>query len=191
MMLSVRPSEGEVTLSIDDERYPIGRFAAPAVVSRAQVQAWIDDIEQLPASLRSAVHLLTPEQLATPYRADGWRVQQVVHHLADSHMNSYIRFKWALTEERPTIKAYFEDRWAELPDYADVPIATSLQLLDALHQRWACFLRGLDARDLQREFVHPESGPVRLDVNIGIYAWHGRHHLAQITRLAAREGWTT
>jgi hypothetical protein len=117
-------------------------------------------------------------------------VREVVHHLADSHLNSFIRFKWALTEDRPTIKPYWEDRWAMLPDYAMTPASTSLQLLDALHARWVNLLRGLDAAALQREFVHPESGTIRLDVNIGLYAWHGRHHLAHITRLAEREGWT-
>ena len=176
-------------MSLEGLRYPLGRFEAPAVVSDAQVKAWIGDIEGLPAALRSVVDPLTPEQLDARYRPDGWRVRQVVHHLADSHMNSFIRFKWALTENRPTIKAYFEDRWADLPDSRDTPVATSLRLLEALHERWASLLRGLDPDDLRREFVHPESGPVRLDVNIGIYAWHGRHHLAQITGLAAREGW--
>jgi hypothetical protein len=132
---------------------------------------------------------LSPAQLDTPYRPGGWRVRQVVHHLADSHLNSFIRFKWALTEDRPAIKAYHEDRWAELPDYVDVPVETSLRLLDALHERWVALLRRLDAADLKREFLHPESGAVRLDVNIGVYSWHGRHHLAHITRLAEREEW--
>lgn len=176
-------------MSQEELRYPIGRFAAPAGVSPAQVEAWIEEIERLPAALRSVVQPLTAEQLDTPYRPGGWRVRQVVHHLADSHLNSLIRFKWALTEERPTIKAYFEDRWAELPDYTTVPVSTSLRLLEALHERWVGLLRGLSATDLEREFLHPESGPIRLDVNIGLYAWHGRHHLAQVTRLADREGW--
>lgn len=178
-------------MKVDDLRYPIGRFAAPDVVSPAQVEAWIDDLECLPGDLRSAALPLTSEQLETPYRPGGWRVRQVVHHVADSHLNCYIRFKWALTEDRPTIKAYYEDRWAELPDYCDLPIATSLNLLDSLHQRWVCLLRGLSAADLAREFVHPESGPARLDVSIGAYAWHGRHHVAHIARLAEREGWVS
>jgi DinB superfamily len=174
----------------DDLRYPVGRFTPPAVVSREQVETWIGEIARLPAALRAAVAPLSPAELDTPYRPGGWRVRQVVHHLADSHMNSYIRFKWALTEDRPLIKAYFEDRWAELPDYASVPIETSLELLEALHRRWVGVLRGLGPVELSREFLHPESGPVRLDVNVGIYAWHGRHHLAHVTRLAEREGWT-
>jgi hypothetical protein len=176
-------------LNPEELRYPIGRFHPPAHVSGEQVRAWIDDIERLPAALRAAVERLTPGQLDTPYRPGGWTVRQVVHHVVDSHLNSFIRFKWALTESRPTIKAYFEDRWAELPDYSDTPIETSLRLLEALHERWVFLLRGLDADDLQREFVHPDSGPVRLDMNVGIYAWHGRHHLAHITGLVEREGW--
>ncbi len=176
-------------MELEDLQYPIGRFVAPALVSTAQASAWIDEIDRLPAALRSVVQALTPEQLEKPYRPGGWRVRQVVHHLADSHMNSLIRFKLALTEDHPTIKPYSEARWAELPDYVDVPVATSLQLLAALHERWVCLLRRLGAADLKREFVHPESGVVRLDVNLGIYAWHGRHHLAHITRLADREGW--
>ena len=176
---------------LEQLRYPVGRFAAPAAVAPAQVAAWIGEIERLPAELRAAVSPLTPAQLETPYRPGGWRVRQVVHHLADSHLNGFVRFKWALTEERPTIKPYFEARWAELPDCAQAPAETSLRLLEALHERWVFLLRGLSAPDLQREFVHPESGVVRLDVNVGLYAWHGRHHLAHVTRLAEREGWTS
>jgi hypothetical protein len=178
-------------LNLEDLRYPIGKFAAPQVVTPALVAEWIEEIERHPAALRALVEPLSDEQLGTPYRPGGWAVRQVVHHLADSHLNSFIRFKWALTESRPTIKAYFEDRWAELPDYSMVPVATSLMLLDALHQRWVGLLRSLDAVDLKREFVHPLSGPVRLDVNIGIYAWHGLHHFAHIRRLAEREGWVS
>jgi hypothetical protein len=116
-------------------------------------------------------------------------VRQVVHHLADSHLNSYVRFKWTLTEDRPTIKAYYEERWAELPDSAATPVTVSLSLLDALHGRWVTLLRGLGEDDLRREFVHPVSGPANLSTTIGLYAWHGRHHLAHITRLIEREGW--
>ncbi len=172
-----------------DLRYPLGRFVAPAVVTAAQVEAWIDEIERFPAALAGVVGPLTPQQLETPYRPGGWRVRQVVHHLADSHLNSLIRFKWALTEDQPTIKAYREERWAELPDYAAVPVAESLRFIELLHARWVCLLRGLGSEELAREFVHPDSGPVRLDLNIGIYAWHGRHHLAHITQLADRAGW--
>jgi hypothetical protein len=176
-------------VSLEELRYPLGRFAAPAAVSAAELGAWIDDVERLPAALRSAVAPLSPQQLETPYRPGGWCVRQVVHHLADSHLNSFIRFKWALTEERPTIKTYREERWAELPDARDTPVATSLRLLEALHERWVVLLRALGPADLRRSFVHPDSGETRLDVNVGIYAWHGRHHLAHVTRLAQREGW--
>lgn len=172
-----------------DLRYPIGPFVAPESTTPADVAWWIDQIEHLPKDLRDVVAPLTPEQLGTPYRPGGWQVRQVVHHVADSHLNSYVRFKWALTEDRPTIKPYYEERWAELPDSAATPVTVSLSLLDALHARWVTLLRGLGEDDLRREFVHPASGPVTLSTNIGIYAWHGRHHLAHITRLIEREGW--
>jgi hypothetical protein len=178
-------------MATEDLRYPIGQFQAPAPVTATQVAAWIDEIERLPAQLRATVARLTPAQLATPYRPGGWRVSQVVHHLADSHLNSLIRFKFALTEDRPTIKPYFEERWAELADSTDYPVPASLQFIAALHARWVHLLRRLGPAELKREFVHPDSGVIRLEVNIGIYAWHGRHHLAHITRLAEREGWVS
>jgi DinB superfamily len=177
-------------VNLEDLRFPIGPFLKPGSVSAAQLDAWIGEIARLPADLRAVVEPLDDMRLDTPYRPGGWTVRQVVHHLADSHVNSYIRFKWALTEDCPTIKTYFEERWAELPDSSAVPIAVSLALLDALHERWTGLLRALAPDDLHREFLHPDSGPVRLDVNVGIYAWHGRHHLAHITRLAEREGWS-
>ncbi len=171
-----------------DLRYPIGRFVPGGPVTQDQVAVWIDDIEALPADLRRTVSPLSDRQLDTPYRPGGWTVRQVVHHLPDSHMNSYIRFKWALTENRPVIKAYDEKGWAELPDSGG-PIGHSLDLLEALHGRWAGLLRNLRWAELQREFVHPDSGPSELAVTVGAYAWHGRHHLAHIERLADREGW--
>ena len=172
-----------------DLRYPVGRFSAPDPITPDQVAIWIDDIAALPADLRRTVARLTDAQLDTPYRPDGWTVRQVIHHLPDSHMNSLIRFKWALTEDRPAIKAYDEKGWAVLPD-SRAPIAGSLDLLDALHGRWVSLLRGLSQAQLQREFVHPESGPATLAVTVGSYAWHGRHHLAHIERLIEREGWS-
>jgi hypothetical protein len=171
-------------------QYPIGRFDPPAEVTDAHVRAWIEDIESVPRRLRALVEHLSAAQLDTRYRPGGWTVRQVVHHLADSHLNSYIRFKWALTEDRPTIKPYFEERWAELPDYRVVPIGVSLDLLEALHIRWCALLRSLRPDDLRREFIHPDSGSVSLAVNIGIYAWHGRHHMMHIQMLADREGWS-
>ena len=169
-------------------RYPIGPFVPPENVAPAQVQAWIADIAALPADLRRTVAPLGDARLDTPYRPGGWTVRQVVHHLPDSHMNSLVRFKWALTEDRPLIKAYDENGWAALPD-CDGPIGHSLDLLAALHARWVDLLRGLSWGELQREFVHPESGTVKLAVSVGDYAWHGRHHLAHIERLIERQGW--
>ena len=178
-----------MTESLQELRYPIGRFQAPPEVTAAQVDRWIGEIERLPGELRRVVEPLHEEQLETRYRPDGWTIRQVVHHVPESHLNSYIRFKWALTEERPRIKAYFEERWSELADVAATPVGVSLDLLDALHRRWVILLRSLTPQQLSREFVHPETGVVRLDVNIGIYAWHGRHHLAHIMSLAARNKW--
>jgi len=170
---------------VEELRYPIGRFKAPPTIGTDVVHRWIDDIEALPIALRDVAGNLNAAQLETAYRPGGWTARQLVHHIADSHLNSIIRFKWALTEERPTIKPYYEDRWAELADYREVPIEASLNLIEALHARWVGFLRTLSHQDLQREFMHPDSGAVRLAENIGIYAWHGRHHLAHI-RIAAQ-----
>ena len=145
-------------------------------------EGWIQEIEELPRLLREAVQDLNNEQLDTPYRVGGWTVRQVVHHLSDSHMNAYIRFRLALTEDHPIIKPYEEARWAELPDYT-LPIEISLSLLEALHQRWTTLLHSLSPSDRNKTFIHPDSGEVSLGENIGIYAWHGRHHLAHITSL--------
>ncbi|MDE2667516.1 MAG: bacillithiol transferase BstA [Acidobacteriota bacterium] len=174
---------------LESLRYPIGQFEPPSRIDEGQIERWISDIETLPADLRRIVTGLTETQLDTPYRPGGWTIRQVIHHLPDSHMNSFIRFKWALTEDRPKIKAYFEDRWAELPDYAVTPVLTSLDLLEALHRRWVALLRSLTRQDLDRTFNHPESGPANLAETIGSYAWHGRHHLAHIRETIRREGW--
>ncbi|MFC5650153.1 YfiT family bacillithiol transferase [Paenibacillus solisilvae] len=169
-------------------RFPIGHFETNGDVTEAQREAWINDIEELPSLLAGAVKDLTQEQLDTPYRDGGWTVRQVVHHIADSHMNSYMRFKLALTEDNPTIKPYYEDRWAELTSGA--PIELSLTLIDALHRKWALLLKSMSGPDYARSFFHPESQKtVRLDYNLGTYSWHGRHHLAHITSLAKRLGW--
>ncbi|MEZ6013869.1 MAG: putative metal-dependent hydrolase [Planctomycetota bacterium] len=176
--------------ALEPLRFPIGRFhAPPAPPSEAELAAAQAELLAFPAAMRRAVEGLTDAQLDTAYRPGGWTVRQVVHHCADSHANSLIRFKWALTEDEPTIKAYFEERWAELPDY-HLPVAVSLDHLDALHARWVALLRSLSPGDLQRGFIHPESGQrITLDVNTLIYAWHGRHHLAHVTELARRSGW--
>jgi hypothetical protein len=171
-----------------DERYPVGKFSFEGHLSKSQVDEWIDEIEALPNLLKEAVNHLDDLQLDTPYRSGGWTIRQVVHHLPDSHMNAYVRFKLALTEEKPVIKPYDEGKWAELPDYS-LPIQSSLTLLDSLHVRWVKLLRSLSTKELEKIFIHPESGEVSVGKNIGIYAWHGRHHLAHITTLCKRMNW--
>lgn len=171
-----------------DLRYPIGTFTWNGEASAEQVSRWIDEIEAIPTQLRLAVKGLSPEQLETPYRPDGWTVRQLVHHVADSHMNSYIRFKLALTEDEPTIKPYEEARWAELADSRE-PVEVSLALLDALHQRWIVLLRSMNPEDFKRAFYHPVNGIVSLTHATGLYSWHGRHHIAHVTSLRERMGW--
>ncbi|MBS2967549.1 putative metal-dependent hydrolase [Metabacillus sp. KIGAM252] len=162
-----------------DERYPIGTFQHDGGITNEQVEKWITQIEELPQQLRQAVDQLTDQQLETPYRPGGWTVRQVVHHLADSHMNAFIRFKLAMTEERPLIKPYNEGAWARLSD-SSLPVEPSLKLIEALHVRLVTVLRSLTQSDRKRIFIHPDSGEVSLGKNIGLYAWHGRHHLAHI-----------
>ena len=173
-----------------DLRYPIGRFSWPDTVNEQQRARWIDEIERAPLELRAAVSGLSPAQLDTPYRPGGWTARQVAHHVPDSHLNAYCRFKLALTEDEPTIKPYDEARWAELGDTRTVPLDVSLDLLDALHERWIALIRSMSAADMQRTFRHPEQNRVlRLDQVLALYAWHGRHHTAHITSLRDREGW--
>lgn len=175
---------------MDELRYPIGLFAHEGEITREQLQKWMADIASTPSRLREAVAGLTDEQLDTPYRPGGWTLRQVVHHVADSHMNSYTRFKLALTEEEPTIRPYYEERWAELGDGKSAPVELSLALLDALHSRWMIVLHTMQHEQFARAFVHPESGQtIRLDWNVGNYAWHGNHHIAHITSLRDRKGW--
>jgi uncharacterized damage-inducible protein DinB len=172
-----------------DLRYPVGPFEFAGTLSNGQRQTLIDQIAATPEKMRAAVAGLSDEQLNTPYRPEGWTVRQVVHHVPESHMNSYVRFKLAVTEEEPTIKTYFEDRWAQLDDAKQAPVGLSLNLLEALHERWVWFLRSLKDADFQRTFRHPELGTVSVDKNIALYAWHGRHHVAHITSLRKRMGW--
>jgi hypothetical protein len=162
-----------------DPRYPIGRLEYPPNPTAELREEWLKIIEETPAKLRQAVEALTPEQLDTPYRPGGWTPRQVVHHLADSHMNSFIRFKLALTEEEPVIKPYLQGPWAELPD-SKAPVELSLSILDALHARWMLLLRSLKPEDFARTFQHPERGPLTLEKNIALYAWHGPHHIAHV-----------
>lgn len=171
-----------------DVRYPIGKFQFDGEITDSVTKNWINEIEELPRLLRDAVKDLDNEQLDTPYRSEGWTVRQVVHHIVDSHMNAYVRFKLALTEEEPVIKPYDEAKWAELSDY-HLPIDISLSLLEALHKRWTNLLRSLSTADMKKTFIHPDSGVVSIGKNIGIYAWHGRHHLTQITSLCHLKGW--
>ena len=171
-----------------DERYPIGTFAMEDPTSEKQ-RTWIKEIEETPDRVRKAIEGLTFEQLDTPYREGGWTVRQVVHHLADSHINSFVRFKLALTEDEPTICDYDEQRWAETIEATDAPVSASLDLLESLHKRWVFLLESLTANEFQRKFNHPARGLLTLDTNLQLYAWHGRHHVAHIEALRDREGW--
>jgi hypothetical protein len=174
-----------------DLRYPIGPFEFDASrVTDETRQAALAAIEETPMRLRAAVAGLADEQLDTPYRPGGWTVRQVVHHVPDSHLNSYVRFKLALTEPTPTIVPYDENAWAMLVDSSGTPVEVSLQLLERLHERWMVLLRSLGSEELAREFRHPEIGVVSLDKNLELYSWHGRHHVAHVTSLRERMGWT-
>jgi uncharacterized damage-inducible protein DinB len=172
-----------------DPCFPIGKFAYDGPPSQDQRKNFIEDIEKAPAALRAAVGGLSPQQIETPYRQGGWTVRQVVHHVPESHMNAYIRFKLALTEQEPTIKPYEQQLWAELEDVKSTPIEVSLALMDPLHDRWVRLLRSMKADDWKRSFRHPEMGVVPLEKNLALYAWHGRHHVAHITELRRQRGW--
>ena len=175
---------------MQDPRFPIGPFEAPRDITPETRDGWIEAIACLPEELTGAVAGLSDAQLDTRYRDGGWTVRQVVHHLADSHINSHARFRFALTEERPTIKPYPEDQWAELADAKGAPVEPSLEILRGLHARWVMLLRGFRADDWSRVLIHPEHPEPRdLDFMAALYAWHGRHHTAHITRLREREGW--
>lgn len=171
-----------------DERYPIGKFTLVPQLTATERARCIDDIVAAPANFRRAVAGLTDPQLDTPYRSGGWTVRQVAHHLPDSHMNAYMRFKWGLTEDTPAIKTYEEKDWAKTPEMA-APIAMSLDLLAALHQRWVTLLRAMRPADFARTIKHPEWGTPSLDTMLALYAWHGRHHTAHVTTLRQRMGW--
>ena len=174
---------------MSDLAYPIGKFTWAGPGSSADRARRIEEIAAAPGALKAAVAGLTPEQLGTPYRPGGWTVRQVCHHVPDSHMNAYVRFKLALTEDAPTIKPYDEAAWAELADSKTVPVATSLVLLEALHERWVGLLGALDEAEWSRTFRHPDLGVVPLEKNVALYAWHGLHHVAHVTTLRARMGW--
>ena len=171
-------------------KYPIGKPEIPSEILTEHIENWIQVIEDFPDRLQKLVSNLNQDQLDTPYRDGGWTIRQVVHHCADSHHNSYTRFKWTLTEDKPVIKAYYEERWAELPDSKDGPIELSLNSLKALHSKWVYFLKLLKPEDLEQYFIHPdENEKVTLMENIGIYAWHCNHHFAHIENLVKRMKW--
>jgi uncharacterized damage-inducible protein DinB len=198
-----------------DFRYPIGTFTAPDQITPDIRSSWIEEISALPGKMRAAGAKLTEDQLQTPYREGGWTLRQVIHHTADSHMNAYIRFKWTLTETNPVIKAYDEAKWAELSDTQDTPIETSLKLLGALHERWVYLMSGMSDKDFKLSFIHPEklasaaaatglsaeelvkniASPdiadyvMSLEKVVGLYAWHGNHHLAHVTTTLELMGW--
>lgn len=175
----------------DDLRYPVGKFSRPTrALTKAERDALIQDIAAAPGWMRSAVQGLTDAQLDTTYRPGGWTVRQVLHHVPDSHVNAYCRFKLALTEDTPTIKAYDEAKWAELEDGKSKLIEHSLSLLDGLHARWVFMLERMKAKDFERKLNHPEwDAPLSLDTMLALYGWHGKHHAAHITELRKRQGW--
>lgn len=173
-----------------DHRYPIGQYGPPATIGRTERDAWITELETLPGNLRDAVAGLSDDQLDTPYRPGGWTVRQIVHHIADGHLTSYTRFRLALTEQSPTIKTFEPDAWAELPDAKSGPVEPSLALTEGLHRRWVILLRSLSDDDFKRGYRHPASTELTiLDWTLGYFAWHSRHHVAQILALRKREGW--
>jgi len=162
-------------------QYPIGPFAPPQEINTESIHQWIEDLEAFPALLRAEIQKLSEAQLDTAYRPGGWTVRQVVHHCADSHMNSFIRFKLALTENNPSIKGYFEDRWAEMPDTKNLAVASSMVLLEGLHARWAALLRNMTTEDFAKTFFHPEKQKsIRLDKTLALYSWHCHQHLGHV-----------
>jgi uncharacterized damage-inducible protein DinB len=171
-----------------DPRYPVGKYNYEGPYSESQRQQLIGVLADLPQAIRAAVAGLNDQQLDTPYREGGWSVRQTVHHVADSHMNSFIRFRLALTEDNPTIKPYEEGLWAEIAD-ANEPVEVSLTLIDSLHHRMVVMLRSFKSSDWQRTLVHPQNGQMTLDKMLGLYAWHSKHHVAHITELRKQRGW--
>jgi len=172
-----------------DPRYPIGKWDRRDTLTPGERTAMIAQVGEVPARMRTAIAGLDEAQLDTPYREGGWTVRQVIHHVPDSHLNSYTRFKLALTEEEPTIRPYDEARWAALSDSRDTPVETSLTMLDALHDRWTILLRAMSDDDFRRTLRHPDLGVMSLDALLSLYAWHGRHHVGHVTSLRQRMGW--
>jgi len=169
-------------MDLEQLKYPIGKFTMPEIFDERQIEIWISEIEALPNQIKQATKKLTEKQLNQTYRPGGWTLKQVVHHIPDSHMNAYIRFKQAITEDVPTIRPYYEERWAETEEAKNGDIQMSIALLMGLHQRWVAFLKTLNPEDYQRKYIHPELGQAFTLANmLGTYAWHGKHHLAHIT----------
>jgi len=175
---------------MSDLSFPIGRFERPSDWSAAEREEAIAQVEALPARLRAAVAGLSDAQLDTPYRPGGWTVRQVVHHVADSHMNGHIRLRFALTMDGPTIMPYDQALWADLLDVRTLPVDASLRILEGIHARWAALARSMTTEERARRFVHPEVGEQTVDQQLALYAWHGRHHTAHITALRSREHWS-
>lgn len=173
----------------EDLRYPIGRFVFDPATAAQERDEWIRHLARLPGELEGVLDSLNDEQLDTPYRPDGWTVRQVVHHIADSHMNAYVRIRLGLTEDAPLIKGYDEKLWAELADSLTAPVAPSLSIVEGAHSRWVTLLRQIAPEDFQRTIVHPQFGPGTIEKYTGLYAWHGAHHVAQIRNLRQRNRW--
>ena len=177
-------------IDIELLKYPIGRYNAPDAISMSQIRKWIEEIQALPEEISAAVENLNEAQLSTPYRPNGWNIRQVVHHVADSHINSYIRYHWTLTEDQPTIKAYNQDDWANTADAIKAPVSLSTDILKAIHPRWVFLMKEMSENDFRQKFTHPETGKLLgLDYMTGLYAWHGKHHTAQIVGLRERMEW--
>ena len=177
-------------MDLEKLKYPIGQFVKPNTITSDHIAIWITAIATFPQKLQNEVKHLDESQLDTPYRLHGWTIRQVVHHCADSHINSFTRFKLTLTEDQPTIKPYYEDRWAELIDSKKFPIESSLKILEGIHERWTIVLNNLTPAELKMTFKHPENGAIiSIEENIGIYAWHCNHHLAHITTLKQTKNW--
>ncbi len=181
--------QNAIVMSESDLRFPVGKLIIPELVDNNSFNSWIDVISAFPEQVKKEVESLNEEQLHWRYRPGGWNILQVVHHCADSHMNSFIRFKLTLTEERPTIKPYFEDRWAALPDTTQAPISQSIAILEGLHARWVILLKDLSNAQKELEFLHPEyEKPFKLGQFTAVYDWHCRHHLAHIIQAKIAKG---
>jgi len=180
----------EASKSLKKLQYPIGHFECPSKITKQHINNWIADLERFPIKLEALVKHLNQHQLDTPYRPGGWTIRQTVHHISDSHHHSYTRFKWALTEDKPVIKAYDEKLWAELEDSKTDPIQMSLEHIKAIHYKLVNLLKKLSDKDFEKSFVHPETNSeVFLSYNVGNYAWHGEHHYAQIENVLKEKGW--